>query len=54
MYVKVFMDVGNGWANNGGNEKKRKVLIVQIMTNAAFLDMRSDHLGSFIKHNFVL
>lgn len=51
--VKVFMDVGIGQANAGGNEKKRKDLIVQRMKSATFISLFSAHLTSFIKHNFV-
>ena len=51
--VKVFMDVGTRQADAGGNEKKRKDLIVQRMKSAAFISLFSAHLTSFIKHNFV-
>ena len=51
--VKVFMDVGTGQADAGGNEKKRKDLIVQRMKSVAFISLFSAHLIAFIKHNFV-
>ena len=51
--MKVFMDVGTGQADAGGNEKKRKDLIVQRMKSATFISLFSSHLISFIKHNFV-
>lgn len=51
--VKIFKDVGIGQVNTKGKEKKRKDLAMERMKSATFIHLFSDHLKSFVKHNFV-
>lgn len=51
--VKIFKDVGIGQVNAEGKEKKRKDLAVERMKSSTFILLFSDHLKSFVKHNFV-